>query len=399
MSAELLTLAGVAPTPVEHPPRRSAPVRSASRSRLGAYPADRVWRWTLRLALALPFVAVALLQATASGPPHPTPNADLLARVAHLDWSDAGAALIGTLYPPISTIIALFTPFGEAGLAVVGALVAGVLLQKMIEALVQRGLHPTAVVGFVVALAANPLFFYTATQNLPAFLGLSFFALAMDDLRRFAVRGDTQSGFRAGILLMLASLSDGGVILAVVVATVTAPLLSAGRTSERGIGFARAVVVLFPTLSAFGAVVLLDLLFLRRPLEGVAQLVSFDPSRLAIFPSLVTTHVGILLLAPVGCAWVLALLVRRPGAVVISLLLFASIVGGYLLGLVPPQSAGNAYILMLAVATALTPALRSAKAVLGLNLLLVLQVLIAWESGLERPIVLDWMMSLVHLHG
>ena len=363
------------------------------RSRLWAFPATPQHRWLMRLGFAVPVLGVGSLAAAAG--PQDVPNAMLLERAATLGLGSADLGLIGQLYPPLTTVLAILVhPLGAVGLSFIGALVAGVLLQKMIEAMVQRRLATSTIVAAVIALAANPLFLYTATQNLPAFLALALFAMGMGDLWRFAIWHDTQSGFRAGILLMLAALSDGAAILYVVVATLTAPLLALGRRNERGTSLAQTVVVLFPSLSAFGSVALLDLLFTGDPLGSIGQLVSFDPARLLIFPYLVTTPAGLLVIAPVLGAWALALVVRRPGAVVISVLLFGSTIGGYLVGLVPAQSAGNSFILMIAVAAAIMPAAGRIRDTVALNLLLLLQVGVAWESAMNREVVLAWMHSL-----
>ncbi len=366
---------------------------AARRTRLWAFPATRQHRWLMRLGFAVPVLGVGSLAAAARQ--QAVPNTQLLERAASLSLEHAGVGIVGDLYPPVTTVLALLVhPFGAVGLSFIGALVAGVLLQKMVEAMVQRRLATSTIITAVVALAANPLFLYTATQNLPAFLALSLFAIGMGDLWRFAIWRDTQSGFRAGILLMLAALSDGAAILYVLVATLTAPLLALGRR-ERGASLAQAVVILFPTLSAFGAVALLDLVFTGSPLGSVRQLVSLDPARLQIFPYLVTTPTGILVVAPVLCAWALALVVRRPGAIVVSVLLFAAQIGGYLVGLIPASSAGNSYILMIAVAAALTPPARRIRQTIGLNLLLLLQVGIAWESAMNRDVVVAWMHALL----
>ena len=142
-----------------------------------------------------------------------------------MDW-------IGEIFPPLSTLLAAIIPGGRLGLGVAGALVAGVFLQKMLEIMVQRKFSPWLASLLLIALAANPLFAYTATENFAAFLGLAFFGLGIADIVRFVAWGNTQSGFRAGIYLMLATLSDLSGLVYVLTAAAAAPFLRLGRRAS-----------------------------------------------------------------------------------------------------------------------------------------------------------------------
>ena len=292
-------------------------------------------RLAARLALSLPFVIVAALVVTSGRLMTATPNDTFALRASGIAWDRADPAWVAQLYPPITTVVAALVPGGELGMTVVGALVTGFLLHALIEGMRRRGAAVSTTILFTVALAANPLFAFAATENLPAFIGIGLFGLGFADLVRFTVHRDTQSGFRAGILLMLAALSDPSGIVYVVVATLAAPLLSSGRGTRVARGSSNTLVVLFPSLCAFGIVFLLDWVFLGTPTALFAGMVEWDPARLVIFSSIFATPLGWLWLASMGGTWVIALVTNRPGAVVLTAMLFAAEVVGYLFGLVP----------------------------------------------------------------
>ncbi len=57
-------------------------------------------------------------------------------------------------------------PFGVDGAAVVGGVVAGMLLQFLAQEMRQRGLPMRHVVAFTIALGANPLYAFVALNDL-----------------------------------------------------------------------------------------------------------------------------------------------------------------------------------------------------------------------------------------
>ena len=170
----------------------------ALHSRLDPFPQIRGARWLLRLALSAPFLAVALVMHGAGDAAAATPNAALLARVAAIDWAHIDAVWLGQIFPPIGTLLGAVIPGGRLGLAIVGALAAGIFVQKLIEIMVQRHFHRSTSVILTLALTLNPIFFYTALEDLSGFLGLMFFGLAAADVVRFVTWGNTQAGFRSG---------------------------------------------------------------------------------------------------------------------------------------------------------------------------------------------------------
>lgn len=377
----------------EVPSRRAN--RRAPRTRLDPFPRDPLARWTLRLLLALPYLVVAWLgNATSSSTALVTPNQQLLERVATIPWDRADPEWIGLVFPPISTLLASIIPGGRIGLGVVGALIAGVFLQKLIEIMVQRRFAVSTVVILTLAVGANPLFAYTAVENVAALLGLAFFGIAASDILRFVAWGNTRSGFRAGMLLMLATLSDLSGLVYVLTAALAAPFVRLARAGQKGARGANVLVIVYPTVSAIAAIMFINFVFTGRFFGAVGRAVPVGiDERFASLGALFTTPSGWLLLAPVLSAWLIALIVRRPGAIVVSSLVFIAIVGSFVLGLLPSGSAGNTFILMTVMAVALIPAAKNQTTAIVVDIIAVLQIGIAWATAFNREIVVAWMTA------
>ncbi|MFM2475398.1 hypothetical protein, partial [Burkholderia cenocepacia] len=205
-------------------------------SRLRRFP-QRAWsRWLLRLAIATPFAAIAILAAQAPGFDElTTPNAALLQHLRGVDLG-AGARELGALYPPITTVAALALaqlPFAPAALGIAGAVAAGTMLQRLAEGMRRRRHHTYKRIALIVSLVATPLFAYLVTTDLASIVGLWLFSIGMSDLVRFVAFGNTQAGFRAGLLLAGASLSSPMGIVYVVVAVITTPLIRGSWVGNR----------------------------------------------------------------------------------------------------------------------------------------------------------------------
>ncbi len=367
--------------------------RRATRTRMDAFPRDPLLRWALRLALAVPYLLFAWISAaTNASSALNTPNQQLLDHVATIPWDRADPEWIGEIFPPISTLFATLLPGGRAGLAVAGALVAGIFLQKLIEIMVQRRFFPTTIVILIVAIGANPLFAYTALENFAAFLGLAFFGIAASDVVRFVAWRNTRSGFRAGMLLMLATLSDLSGLLYVLTAAVAAPFLRLARAEQKGARGANVLVIVYPTVSALAAIFFINFVFTGSFFNSLGRgILEGTPERFATLGPLFLTLNGWLLLAPVLSAWLIALIVRRPGAILVSTLVFVAILGAFVAGLIPSGSAGNTFILMTVMAIALIPTARDKVTTILVDVVAVLQIVIAWAAAFNRPIVVDWM--------
>jgi hypothetical protein len=375
---------------------REVGLRFKPRSRLDAFPRDPLLRWALRLALSVPYLLVAWIASATDGAlALNTPNAQLIDRLATVDWNHAGPDWIGQIYPPISTLLATLIPGGRAGLSVAGALVAGIFLQKLIEIMVQRRFPRSTAIILILAIGANPLFAYTALENFAAFLGLAFFGIAISDLVRFVAWNNTRSGFRAGMLLMLAALSDLSGLVYVMTSALAAPFLRLARAHQKGARWANVLVIVYPTVSALAAIMFLNLVFTRLPFGDYGRsVVAGAPERLASLGDALISMNGLFLVAPVLSAWLIALIVRRPGSILVSSLVFGAVLGAYVVGLIPPGSAGNTFILMTVMAIALIPTAKERVTTILVDIVAVLQIAIAWATAFNREIVVSWMTAI-----
>ncbi len=370
-------------------------------SRVHLVPHDPFLRWALRLLLAVPYLLVAwIASATNATLALNTPNQQLLDRVATIDWNRADPEWIGQIFPPISTLLATVTPGGRAGLAVAGALVAGIFLQKLIEIMVQRRFPRSTAIILMLAIGANPLFAYTALENFPAFLGLAFFGIAISDLVRFVAWSNTRSGFRAGMLLMLATLSDLSGLVYVLTAALAAPFLKLARAHQKGARWANVLVIVYPTVSALASIVFLNWVFTGFFFNSFGRgVVEGTPERFARLGEVLLSVNGLFLVAPVLSAWLIALIVRRPGAILVSTLVFGAVLGAYVLGFIPSGSAGNTFILMTVMAIALIPTAKERVTTILVDIVAVIQIAIAWGAAFNREIVVSWMTAVADAFG
>jgi hypothetical protein len=352
-------------------------------------------RWLLRIALSAPFVAAAIVLHAAGDPVAMTPNAALLERVANIDWAHVDGLWLGQIFPPISSFLAVVIPGGRLGLAIAGALVAGVFVQKLIEIMVQRHFHRSTSVILTLALTLNPIFFYTALEDFSGFLGLMFFGLAAADVVRFVTWGNTQAGFRAGLWFMLAALTDLSAVFYVITAIAVAPFLDLGRHHRTpGARASTLLVIAFPTIAGLGSLMLLNLVFLHRPLGSLGrQLLSGADERFAGLPELFGGG-GWLLLAPVASAWLVALIVGRWATIPASTLIFLSVIAAYVIGLQSPGAAGTVFIMMTLLAMAFIPTARRPGTTVLLDLVAAAQLPIAWIAAFSTPILVEWMSAL-----
>lgn len=363
------------------------------RTRLDAWPRRTPRRWMLRGVFALPYVIFALV-VSALGATN-SPNATLVARATQIDWGRADAQWLGDIFPPVSTLLAGFVPGGAFTLSIIGALSAGVFLQKLIEIMVQRRFGRSTIVILMMALGLNPLFFYNATQNYAAFLGLLLFGLGLSHIVRFITWGNTESGFRVGLYFMVAVLTDVTALVYVTAAALSAPFLRHRRAGVRGARRANALVILFPAASALVSLAVLNAVFLGRPFAGATQSAfSGFGDRLVVAGEFFSTTEGLIVIAPLASAWLVALIVRRPGAIIISTVVFAAFIVGFALGLLPTGSTGNIFIAMTLLAIALIPTARSAKGTRLISLVGVLQLIIGWATALTSTTFADWASQL-----
>lgn len=384
--------------------RRDRKNRATSRTRLDPFPRDPLSRWALRLALAAPLIVLAFVLELV---PYPAtaPNAELVTDLLVIDWTRGDAEWLALLYPHISILLAASNPFGRLGLSIIGAIAAGFLLQKVAEIIAQRAIPRSTGIILIIALAANPLFAYFALENLPGFLAMTFFGLALADLVRFVNWGNTESGFRAGILLMVSALSDPSGILFALVAVISSPFLRHGRTALPGLRAANMLVIAFPTMGAFATISFLNVLFFGTPWPQIdaAAFVASIPDAVEARLLLFTTPTGWLIIAPLVSAWLVALIVRRPAAIPLSAIVFLLLNAAFVLGAFPPGAAGVSFTLLTLLAITLIPAARTPLTNVLVDLVATLQIAIAWSAALDRPVVREWMHlvgdAIAHISG
>ncbi len=362
------------------------------RTRFDAFPRDPIARWMLRLGLSAPLVLVALLLSLVPALAD-TPNADLIESLDGIDWTRGDAEWLALLYPHVSIMLAAANPFGRLGLSLMGAIAAGFLLQKVAEIIAQRAIPRSTGIILIIALAANPLFAYFALENLPGFLALTFFGLALGDIVRFVNWGNTESGFRGGILIMLAAFSDPSGILYALIIVLASPFLRHGRAAAPGLRAANMLVIAFPTLGAFATIAFLNVLFFGTPWptsDAIGVISDIGPG-VAALALLYTTPTGWLIVAPLASAWLVAIIVRRPRSIAVSTIVFLLLNLAFLLGAFHPGAAGVTFSLLTLLAIALIPAARTVVTNVLVDLVAVLQIAIAWIAAFDRPIALEWL--------
>ena len=349
----------------------------------------------MRLAFSLPLLATAIITNIFSTPVAGTPNALLLERVATVAWDRADPAWIGQIYPPGSTLLAYLVPGDRLGLAIVGALAGGIFLQKILEIMLQRSFPLSTAIILMVALSVNPVFFYLATEDIASFLGLALFGLAMADMVRFVTWRDTRSGFRAGLLLMMATLVDLTAIVYVLAALLTVPFVRSARSDQQGSRWSNALVLVYPTASALVSLMVMNFVFIGNPLGGLSSLISTGfTERLLDVPEWIVSVDGQLAIASVLSAWLVAIIVRRWKSIPVSALIFVAIIFGNVLALNQQSSVGTTFIMMTVLAMALIPRAQLWYQNIMLDLVAVAQIAIAWLIAFTNPFTLEWLESL-----
>jgi hypothetical protein len=265
-------------------------------------------RWLLRLALAVPFVALALQARQQGYPPPPAGGVALLA-----------AALPGST------------------LGLLTGLTTGVVLAALGERLVawRVPLRVGAPLFLVPALA------YAGSQDLTAMLTVAFLALAVEGFVHFAVAGRPEGAVRAGLALAAAALCDPVAIGYAAAFAAAAPFVAAERRpAPQG---CRAVL-LFPALAAGAGWALLE-----WRLTGHLR-VAADPGGLVAAAGgavLAVAH------TPLYAAVAVVYAVRRPRALAGYLVPVAGVFGTLLAGL--SYSPVTAYLLLTVVALVAVP--------------------------------------------
>ena len=215
-----------------------------------------------------------------------------------------------------------------------GAAVVGFFLQKLLEIMVQRRFPSSSA---RCCSRPSPAIRCSRTRP-PRTCGVPrpcVLRLGITDIARFISWGSTQAGFRAGLLLMLAVLSDISALLYVGAAAPSVPSCAWPRGAE-GRSRSESARHRLPDRRRARSDRLAQP-HLPRPAARHHRPSSCSTARAIGSPRSATLHQpsGWLLLASVASAWLVALLVRRPAAIFVSTLVFAAILGAFVLGLLP----------------------------------------------------------------
>ncbi len=359
--------------------------------RIDKYPAGAWPRWGLRLAIAVFYAILVVWYDAASGHDWSgTANAALAERVDDLAWDEPGVAVISQLYPPISSIIAVVIPGGALGLGIAGAVVAGVTLQLVIQSMQRKGFRPWLRIVLAATLALSPAYSYIVTTSFEATLGLMFFGLGMIDLVRFVTYANTQAGFRAGILFACSAFSDTTGLFAALLAAFAGTLIIQSRPGAR---LANAVVVVFPTVALTGALALLGIAFGAGPLAMIRGDLHWDTARAEAYVQSLLAPAGLLYLAPTLLVLAGAIALGYTGVGLVAVLLTAMTALAFILGLTPPGTAGNNFVMMLLLAVAVVPTATTLRNALLTCAISVLLYAAGLAGALQQSAIVSWMRT------
>jgi hypothetical protein len=311
------------------------------------WPAAPAQRWLLRLALAVPYLALAV--AVAARDVTSGANQRLESAGAAISWgsSDIGEFL-GQMYPPIPVAVASLLPSGASALAFVGALVAGSILHALWERLHVRETPAWLTLTLLVTFAATPAFAYLTAEDLTGFVGLGLFAAAVTGFLRFATVGDTEGGFLCGLALGVAVACDPvGLVYAVCLGAAAAPVAWSRYRGQTGATRASALVIVFPAIAALLSWTFLQWRFTGSALDWLRDLPGAFEFNDGVVGGLgeAARRVGIgLAVSPLFVVTQVLLVRRRAEAILVALLPIVGLIASLWLGLRTP--AGHTIVLL-----------------------------------------------------
>ena len=363
------------------------------RWRAQRWPRTNWVRWAVRLAVSVPFVALADLANAAGGP---SAANDLLHRqAASLHWASGQLGWVTHAYPPITIAVARLFPGGAQGLAIAGGLCTGILIQLTIERLLLRAVSVLTAVLLTAAVVLTPAFWFVATQDFSAFLTLSLLSVALTGLLDFTFNRSTESGFIAGIGFGLATMCDLAALpfaIAGALATLfVAPQAKAVREIARR--RAAATVVLFPSAAALAGWAFLQWRFsgswTRSFLGADPGLFRFPGGAWASLARAASSVGHDLVFAPVLVVAAVLMFSRRPSSAVACLAFVGCVIADLWVG--APLSGPTVVVLLGVVALVLLPERIRASERVTLWACVALQVGLAY-GGLHLALapVADW---------
>ena len=352
------------------------------------YPGTWWGRVGLRAGVALVLIALTLwYDASGDAAWQGTANAALAERVSALSLA-GGMDALQSLYPPLTSLLAMVIPGGALGLGIAGSIAAGITVQLVWQALARKHFGPALRAILVVSLAATPLFAYLSTTNFEAAVALAFFGVGMLDMVRFVTYANTQAGFRAGLLFAAAALSDSTMVAAALVAALASAFIVQSR---RGARMANLIVIGFPTVAVYASLMLLGAAFGSGWFAMIRGHLAWDPELAASAVDGLTSWWGFWYLAPMAVIVVACVALQYPGTSAVAVLLVAATIVAHIVGLTPPGVAGVTYALLVLLAIAIVPEPTTMLQRALIAVVALLLCAIGWASAVQWPVVVTWM--------
>lgn len=350
------------------------------------FPQRRWLRWTMRGVYALPVLFVVIRYAIIAPDPWvATANAALLNRVAAGVGVTDFVQLLTTFSPPLGVIPALVLP-NELLLAIAGALVAGVFLQALDQAMYRRGLHSFIRLVMIASLLASPVFVLLAATDITLFGAIVLFGFGLIDLVRFENLANTQAGFRAGLLLAAAALMDVRAVPLVLTVAIVGTLVIQSRPQARA---ANAVIVAFPTVAVTVALALAGVIIGAGPLTFLR---TDADSALSALDLLVTSPLSaplLLYVAPVIVVGITAGVFGFPRAGLMMMLIAVGALAGVAVG-APLAAAAAVGYLLVHISVAVLPTESTAQHAAIVVMCAVLVGVVGWSVAAQLPAAQEW---------
>ncbi len=384
-------------------PASTRPRVSFRRPPADVWPAPALERWLLRVAMALPFVLVALLSRGSRW--QADSNITLAARGDLIRWGDTDLGWIARVFPPLSSGLASVLRGNELAFHLVAAAVIGLTLQRLTGALVRKGLGAPATVAVMSTLALTAPLYYLASTSLEQVLGVALLILALDRLASFVEHGSTEAGFRAGLALGVAVMVEPAAWLYVLTLAAVAPFFAARRTppdvqDRAGVQGATIAVLVFPAVAALAFWLYLSWWFSSDPLGGMAAapVDGWFPGGVAESALHAARQIGLALLVSPLFLVAFAFRVRRePRSLVAPLIAVVGLFASLWLGL--RAASGLTYIVLTALYVLLLAVRRpSPRRKVVIIVAALAQLTLAWVVVLAVPGPLgDWVRVVVGL--
>ena len=357
------------------------------------WPRTNLVRWAVRLAVAVPFVALADLANVAGGPSQE--NEALHRQAASLHWASEQLGWVAHAYPPLTLAIARFFPDGARGLAIAGGLCTGILVQLTIERLLLRAVPLASATLLTAAVVLTPAFWFVATQDFSAFLTLILLSVALTGLLDFTFNRSTESGFIAGIGFGLATMCDLAALPFAVAGALATLFVAPQAKAVREIARRRAAatVVLFPSAAALAGWAFLQWRFSgswTKSFSDTGPMLFRFPGGVWVSLARAASSVGHdLVFAPILVAATVLLFARRPSSVFACLAFVGCVIANLWVG--APLSSPTVVVLLGVVALVLVPERLTAAERAALWACAALQVTLAF-GGLHLGLtpVADW---------